>query len=545
MYFRKILTAALFAGMILSAQPDPRFDPFDWVLYRDTGAICSISEGPNFTYLGTTTGGVWRYNNYGRNLAEPLTTAQGLPDNSVSAIHLDRDTGILWVAGPGYLSYSYNREGDWYTIDFDDLGLTRQAVIRQIGSSRDYIWCRTDLLFVKCDHSSGILLGQMLNPDDPEINWSSAEINAVEFGSDYLGDYQLAGNWNIFGDGLLNPQGQDLAITTRYAGRWSDYWVGSSQRVVFHADPQIKILDPLTLGLNNIDIQFILDKRGFWVGGRSVSPERNGLSFVDPGRNIYKHFDFAYNANMMPQALFAALDTGTELWFGGESQVLVYNYKSDFWRTLTELDGVPSGWVVALAQDTTRVWLGATRGLARITKKTKQPAPAGIEKYYNEQFIYALEQDQSGLWIGSDFSLRYYNQSTNSLSDFKRVGDASRLGAAIDNYRYFTALTVFRKRLFVASAEGVISYDFKTGLWQPLLNPTLFSDETIRKMAVDDDYFWLLSARTLWRVDRGDNTVRIYNYDFMGILNDLYINGDEIWLGTSEGLIKFNWWSDL
>ncbi len=64
-------------------------------------------------------------------------------------------------------------------------------------------------------------------------------------------------------------------------------------------------------------------------------------------------------------------------------------------------------------------------------------------------------------------------------------------------------------------------------------------------MSIYDQYLWILTNKSLIRVKLDNMLVRVYNYDFMGTLNDLYISGDKLWIGTSEGLIKFYWQRDL
>ena len=66
----------------VKSQPDSRFRPFDWVLYKGSGEINSITEGYTFAYIATNEGGIKRFNLYGNYFDEPLTTAQGLQENS-------------------------------------------------------------------------------------------------------------------------------------------------------------------------------------------------------------------------------------------------------------------------------------------------------------------------------------------------------------------------------------------------------------------------------------------------------------------------------
>ena len=106
MMFRFLFFFLLFTQFSqLIGQPDSRFRPFDWVLYRGAGSISSITEGFTFAYIGTEMGGLKRFNLYSNNFEEPITTAQGLKDNQVTATHFDLGTGLIWVASPHYVQY--------------------------------------------------------------------------------------------------------------------------------------------------------------------------------------------------------------------------------------------------------------------------------------------------------------------------------------------------------------------------------------------------------------------------------------------------------
>lgn len=138
---QNIRQIALYLFVIINtliAQPDARFDTFDWILYRQTGRINSITEGYNYTYFATENAGILRSQLYQNRFSEPITTAQGLSDNQILAVHFDQNTGILWVASENFIDYSYNAEGNWFQIDLNETGLHREARIEQIGSSNNY-----------------------------------------------------------------------------------------------------------------------------------------------------------------------------------------------------------------------------------------------------------------------------------------------------------------------------------------------------------------------------------------------------------------------
>ena len=169
----RIYLFILLAITIMNAQPDSRFRPFDWVLYRGAGAITSITEGYSYAYVGTATGGIHRFSLFGNDFSEPVTVAQGLKSNAVTAVHFDHQTGIIWTATPDHIQYSYTREGDWRSIPLLETGLSRFDRIQRIGSSKNYIWLQGKSIYVKLDHSSGIVAGIFPFPDEIQIQWSS------------------------------------------------------------------------------------------------------------------------------------------------------------------------------------------------------------------------------------------------------------------------------------------------------------------------------------------------------------------------------------
>ena len=96
----------LLAAIIFS-QPREKYRPFDWLLFKESGKINSLSEGFEYLYIATSTGGISRYSLYSNQYDFPITTAQGLSSNNVNSVHFDHNTGIVWASSPGIIQYSY------------------------------------------------------------------------------------------------------------------------------------------------------------------------------------------------------------------------------------------------------------------------------------------------------------------------------------------------------------------------------------------------------------------------------------------------------
>jgi len=538
----RIFPAIIIFFGFLMAQPDPKFDSFDWVLYSDPNAINSISEGNEYVYFGTESGGILRYNYYGQYFEEAITTAQGLPENRITAVYFDHYTGILWAATSDKLNYSYTALGDWYSIDLSEYGLNSGSELIQIGSSEEYIWARTLTMNIKCDHASGIFLGQFITPDQNEIYWSSDQFFPYDDFSQLLGDYSIAGKWNIFGNGLIGPYGQTVGITTYYRGEHSNSWIGSSTGIILHSLPGMNSFEAIEYGLNTTDIQFILPGSGFWLGGQIAMDQESGISRFDPGRSVFERYYFDEFLGMQLQSSYSGLVVDDEIWIGGEGQILIYNNKKDDWNTINELHGITSGKILTMTQDSSSVWVGSTRGLSRISKSTKRSIFTGLESYYNERFVYFLFQHDNEIWIGTDYEVKIFDFEENIVYDLGQL-----IGDKIVNYsvmKYFTAYTSFEGKIYIGSQNGIIVYDPISTTFS-LIQSGLYNNAIIRKMVVSDDYLWLIANNILFRIGRDGSSVRQYNYNFIGTLNDLYISGDYLWLGSSSGLIKFNWQRDL
>ena len=214
-YFIWVLTFVTIHSIVIS-QPSSRHDPFDWIIYRKPGAIRSFAEGFSYIYIGTESAGIYRYSIYGDHFEPPISRAQGLSSNEITAVHFDKRTGTLWAATSESLDYTYTREGNWSSNRLDDYNLLSGVRIEQLGSSQNYLWAKAGTLYLKLDRVSGMFLGSMPFPDEMEINWSSGPIRYYEGIGDLLMDYTVMDGWLLNFDKFISPFGRTVKATTFY-----------------------------------------------------------------------------------------------------------------------------------------------------------------------------------------------------------------------------------------------------------------------------------------------------------------------------------------
>ncbi|MEE2632647.1 MAG: hypothetical protein VX826_02825, partial [Candidatus Neomarinimicrobiota bacterium] len=161
----------IFSVNYLIAQPDNRFDPFDWEMYSQSDRINSISEDNTYFYFGTESAGILRFNKFSEQFDIPITRAQGLHSKAVKHVYFDEYTGILWVVGDKFIEYSFSKTGGWQKS-----ALTKGRIL-DIGSSNNYLWLRSGPNFTKLDHINGVNLGTYSSPDESNVNWGDVSYN--------------------------------------------------------------------------------------------------------------------------------------------------------------------------------------------------------------------------------------------------------------------------------------------------------------------------------------------------------------------------------
>jgi ligand-binding sensor domain-containing protein len=545
LWFRAVAMTVFLASVAgkVSAQPDIRFDPFDWVVYRQIGSITSITEGFSYAYLGTELGGIIRYDIYGNRFPEPITPAQGLSSHQVKAVYFDRYTGYLWVATPTTLDYSYNREGEWHHVPLKDLSLPKGSSLRRLGSSKDYLWGYTGTMYYKLDHVTGILLGVMLNPDEKNIAWSSAPFDEGWRTSDFLNTYSVMDGWLLNLDEMVSPQGKQVRITTVYEGQFGDLWVGTDDGTLFHGETQMRSLYPLVVGLGNNDVQSILGGQYFWLVGRQGRDTR-GITQVDLRRDIYTIFDFNLTPNARAQSLYTIEKVGDEMWFGGVGQIIVYDLKHDFWRTYDETRGIPNGNILSLSPDSQSVWIGSTAGLGRLDRRNKRQFPMPRSGFINNLFIYDLKVIEGTVWVGTEYMLYLIDPYRQVIRTFKNFGDPQAIRDRLDTFSGFTAIERIGEEVYVATFQGILVYNLTSRRWSLAVDPSIYGGQAVYSLQKDGDVLFIAQGKGFTRYELDSGQSRAYEYPFIGRVNDMYISNEILWLGTNQGLVKFHWKKD-
>tara|TARA_B100001540_G_scaffold72808_1_gene65712 strand:- start:1701 stop:3335 length:1635 start_codon:yes stop_codon:yes gene_type:complete len=530
----------LFFAVVLS-QPRAKYRPFDWLLFKESGKINSLTEGFEYLYIATSHGGISRYSLYSNQYDLPITTAQGLSSNNVTSVHFDHNTGIVWASSPGVIQYSFTREGDWRNIDFIDIGLTNKDRISRIGNSDNYIWARANAVYVKMDKSSGILAGIYPSPDEMNIKWSSDQYLTNSNIAEILNNYTIMSGWMVSGNQFIDNYGRYVDITSGLVGDNNDVWIGSSDGTLFHGNKTMEAIYPTEFGIRGLNINALLvNDDNIWIGSKDYNFGR-GVTRLNVNSFQADHYDFDITINMNLTEVHSFYNFENDLWVGGNGVVLTFDKDENYWRTLGEDRGIPSSDLTSMVGDSNYVWIGSNYGIRQIDRKTKREEPMGFEYLFYNHPVYDLAINEFGVWIASRTGIYLYDNNNPQIMNALSIGD-SYLDFPVSRV---TSICQEKNIIYFATNIGIVTFDLDEQIWNLLISVAEYGGNVVSDMIVIGKFCFIGTEIGLFRVNMKSNRVREYIFDFIGSVNVLEHIDKYLWIGSSEGLIRFTWRKDL
>tara|TARA_X000001036_G_scaffold438291_1_gene485736 strand:- start:4738 stop:6372 length:1635 start_codon:yes stop_codon:yes gene_type:complete len=540
---KEVVLASLFLllNAISLSQPRAKYRPFDWLLFKEPGIINSLSEGYEYLYIGTNSGGIYRYSLYSNQYDLPITTAQGLKDNRITSVYFDHNTGIIWASSPGFIQYSYTREGDWRYIDFKDVGLRDYDIINQIGSSQNYVWAKANTVYIKLDKSSGILAGIYPRPDELDIKWSSGIYSQYNEVGNIINDYTIMSGWMASGSKLIDSYGRYIDITCGLIGKHNDVWVGSSDGTLFHGNKTMKTIFPTGFGIRGSNISaLVFDDNHLWVGSKGYEVGR-GITRLNTNNFQTDHYDFDITVNMSLTEVHSIYNFDNNLWLGGDGVVLVFDRVENYWRTLGVDRGIPDSDITSIVGDSNFIWIGSYYGIRQIDIRTMREEPMGFEYLFYNHPIFDLEINKFGVWIASRTGIYVYDKNN------PQIMNALSIGISYLDFPISRITSIFQNKniMYFATNIGVVTFDLDEKIWDMMVPASEYRMLEVSDMLVIGKHCFLGTDQGLFRINLKTHRIREYSFEFIGSVNSLGYIDKFIWIGTSEGLLRFKWRKDL
>ena len=482
---------------ILYAQIDQRFDLYDWEIIRQNESINSISEGYQYIFFATDANGILRFNKFSRNFDSNLFLGQGIKSNKIKHVYVDKNTGILWIIGNRGLEFSNTREGNWNTIELNKLSINSLSNIEDLGSSKNFLWIKTSSTFVKLDHVSGTFLGVFTYPDEKNIDWGdisfknrfiSKQLSVSSIVSEFE-DYFVEEGWLLGNDSAADNSGifhdyHSLLITENGFS-----WIGLSNGQLLYIDDFSKTISPKTVGIAVSVPLTVSIKDNLWVGGINNN-QINGISSIDNSFNEINNFLEINYSGFFSADFYSSEIIKNEVWFGSDGKIVIYDKRSDFFRTLGYEKGIPSQRIEFIEYLDGKIYIASKRDLIVLDRKSK--------KVVNSQISNLIKRN---------------NLSINYLDV---IGDKLHLS--------------LNGRVYIFDKEENINVEKFEFLFK----------ENFRVNGIygNENFLFFSSEKGILSV--GDNKFIPSSLYFNNKVNDVLLINSNLYIGTSSGLVIYD-----
>ncbi len=487
----------------LPAQANIEFEPWDWVTYRFSQHVVSISDGPDRVYFASP-GGVLQYHSFGRYWDYPITPSQGLSDFSVSAVYYDLNTNILWAATPEGLDFSTDGGGRWNHVPRSNLGLRTGEQIIRIGSTADELYCVTSSQLLKVDRLSGFLLQPYSEPpSEAETKWGSYPMRAGDSAREILDGYTALGGWTLELDWFNGPLLNESAKI----------------RPVGLAQSDVKAIEAW--------------ESEMWVVGTTNDRRYTGITLMDGLRELAQFFRRGIEITMGVDQARGVVPVKGEWWFGTPEGIQTYDPDRDLWSRISNAAPVIDQPITHLEHDGIFVYIGHRRGLLRM-KNDKSPS---------EPWLLPAKRSGRRLWrwlADAEFIYEYgsFGEDLTGLNQEKPP-----LMSPI------TSIVSSDSAVYFADEFGLLIYDKSSGKWERFTAES----QLVGLNTLDMDVVSLDDSTTVvWFGTTNGAVVTSLETGFVdrfnvadGLpanrVNAVHVSGEEVWFGTDEGLCRFKW----
>ena len=535
-YFKFFYIFVFFQAVF--SQPDIRFNPFDWNLYGESGSINSISFGDRYAFIGTSGSGVVRFNVNNNRFEEPITTAQGLSSNFITAVHY-AENGMLWIGTRDNLHYSFSGYGDWRSVPLVSIGISKRNFINRLGSDGKDIWVESAGMLFKLDGNTGIPLETMIR-QNKNINWSSGSNLFYTDFSDILLKYNTSDGWMNTLNTFISPDGENIKITTLEENEFNQIIIGCEDGTFFVGNKNMRILEPYKFGLSSKDVFSFDGNSSLWVGGRAYG-SKSGISYIDIDRSIYDQYLFKNIININETPIFSITSFKKMVFFGGDENIITYDKKEDEWSQIFLPSGLRNNYVKNIIKNNDNIWIGTPNGLQIVDYKSKNIIENEITDILNNVFIHDLLIFKDYIYIASEFNLLIYDIKNDTIFEYLDYGYKDKDIVFPSYQTAFTAIALSKNNIFFSNRESIIKLDTSNRKWSIVVNSVIFRGEEIIDFDVNNNDMFIATAYKLTYFNTKKNTSEYFNYNFLGNINKIKVDSRKVWVGTSEGIVTYRY----
>ena len=307
------------------------------------------------------------------------------------------------------------------------------------------------------------------------------------------------------------------------------WYLGTSGIGALYADDGAAIPDRLEFGLPSNHVGAVFSwPGGVWAATTRTAVADAALTFIESDLG---DFDSFFGPAAVGTPFDQARDLagqGRSLWAATNQGVARLNPAEGRIELIDEGRGLPDNRAYSIASRGGRITVGTERGLARISDSldVDRIAPA-----YNDP-AYAVLPAGDSTWVGTPSGIRLALPGLADLVRPEGLSSPSLQGPVID-------LALVGDTLVALTRDSFLWRDPKTKRWA--LGPNLSALlGRLRRFAADGPGFWLAGDRAIGYARLNAPPLRtLRDGDLPGVINDLAVDSDHLWVATDRGLVRF------
>lgn len=525
------------------------YRPGDWITISATRKATSIAVGYKTAYIGTV-GGILRYDFTKKQFDYPLTTSNGLLDNYVKVVALDRQNDFLWVATETGLQFYNPAAQQFTTATYFQIGIGLDEEIHSIGFETGKIWLQTNKGYLSSANSLFSFVRDNL-PETTVIVWHG--IRAIPKGSlphiftDQESGFQFDDYEKVFTDNEFRK----YPLTYYLFDHLGNLWIGTNGAGVWKANSISFLAEPLSYGLAMEDVSAIgFDDITMWVGGSRkhvtvdpIVPIQSGITEWDQEKDKFRYHDSGFRSALRVQNVNCLMIDKENVWIG-TNEGLVRKIKSmDYWTTYGAYSGLYHPSVYSVAAEGRTIYIGTQQGLNTAKPKEKDYIISKVEipELFNIPIFKILINDKK-VWMGTGNGIYLLSLDKNVLSHFNAVGFNVNTTAFLD--QQVRGIAEDSSNIYFASELSVIRYSKATAIWESIPINTQYLLAGINDAVCDEYNLWIATNSGVLRYIKSKHKW-IYYGTQDGLAGEcvkkILIDGDYVWFGTNKGLTQFFW----
>ena len=336
---------------------------------------------------------------------------------------------------------------------------------------------------------------------------------------------------------LVDQHGRNFFFNDIVDDRSGNLWIGTWGYGTAVAGSSTDYIELLPFGLiqNRVDAMYY-DDGVLWVSGATLGAFRTGISVFDIEDNSFTHIESGIGEGL-PDADINCIDGDADYIYLGTDIGLFFLERDSrrVTKSLSYRSGLPDDNVLALKVVGDSLFVGTASGLCMLTASADSISMIRPNQFVN-QAIFDFELTDRTIWIASEAGGFQLNLESGRLRKFQDPN------SIVFNRAY--NIESYDNEIWLASDGGMVCVNLETGETTPYISISRgFSG---RAMAVNDEIAAIATNRGLLVYFlSGDPVIeREFTFDD-GLpsteINELFIDGDFLWIGSDRGLTRFLW----